>query len=27
MRGGKIISIGPTAQVLDVLTEHEKAAT
>jgi methyl coenzyme M reductase system subunit A2 len=27
MRGGKIISIGPTAQVLDVLTEQEKAAT
>ncbi|HYC20581.1 MAG TPA: methyl coenzyme M reductase system, component A2 [Candidatus Bathyarchaeia archaeon] len=27
MRGGKIISIGPTAQVLDVLTEHEKKAS
>jgi methyl coenzyme M reductase system subunit A2 len=27
MRGGKIISVGPTAQVLDVLTESEKAAT
>jgi methyl coenzyme M reductase system subunit A2 len=27
MRGGKIISIGPTAQVLDFLTEHERTAT
>jgi methyl coenzyme M reductase system subunit A2 len=27
MRAGKIISIGPTAQVLDVLTEQEKAAS
>jgi methyl coenzyme M reductase system subunit A2 len=27
MRGGKIISVGPTAQVLDVLTESEKATT
>jgi methyl coenzyme M reductase system subunit A2 len=27
MRGGKIISIGPTAQVLDVLTAQEKAAS
>jgi methyl coenzyme M reductase system subunit A2 len=26
MRGGKIISIGPTAQVLDYLTEHERTA-
>jgi methyl coenzyme M reductase system subunit A2 len=27
MRGGKIISIGPTVQVLDLLTEREKAAS
>jgi methyl coenzyme M reductase system subunit A2 len=27
MRAGKIISIGPTAQVLDVLTEQEKATS
>ncbi|MGZ8892269.1 MAG: ATP-binding cassette domain-containing protein, partial [Halobacteriota archaeon] len=27
MRGGKIISIGPAAQVLDFLTEREREAT
>ena len=27
MRGGKIISIGPTEQVLNLLTEQEKAVS